>query len=444
MDIFVVVIVPVDMESYNTKMEGPLGDENEVGGGGKNARASRPIQTTHHVGGPQSLSTVGTCVHVGDSERSQMKILDLARSGVPTSEALGLIQCIHIVVKIFYDYILVSEMSVSEKSSAASSSSSSALTSSSSSSVRDIDPLLKDLNEKKQSFRKNVVSLAAELKEVAETKAKSMEEEIGRLQKSLEERNGQLQASAMTTEKYLQELDGLRSQLSFTQATADASAASAQSAQLQCLALIKELDEKNISLKEHGDRVNRLGEQLDHLQKDLQAREYSQKQLKDEVLRIEHDIMQAVAKAGANRDCELRKILDEVSPKNFEKINKLLIAKDDEIAKLKDEIRIMSAHWKLKTKEMESQLEKHRRADQELKKRVLKLEFCLQEARAQTRKLQRMGERRDKALKELRDQLVTKQQGEAAGVEKQNFWESSGFKIVVSMSMLILVVFSKR
>lgn len=383
---------------------------------------------------------------------------------MPTSQALGLIQCIHIVVKIFYDYILVSEMSVSEKSSAASSSSSSALTSSSSSSVRDIDPLLKDLNEKKQSFRKNVVSLAAELKEVrgrlasqeqsfaketlnrkvAETKAKSMEEEIGRLQKSLEERNGQLQASAMTTEKYLQELDGLRSQLSFTQATADASAASAQSAQLQCLALIKELDEKNISLKEHGDRVNRLGEQLDNLQKDLQAREYSQKQLKDEVLRIEHDIMQAVAKAGANRDCELRKILDEVSPKNFEKINKLLIAKDDEIAKLKDEIRIMSAHWKLKTKEMESQLEKHRRADQELKKRVLKLEFCLQEARAQTRKLQRMGERRDKALKELRDQLATKQQVEAAGIEKQNFWESSGFKIVVSMSMLILVVFSKR
>ena len=53
-------------------------------------------------------------------------------------------------------------MSVSEKSSAASSSSSS----SSTSSVRDIDPLLKDLNEKKQSFRKNVVSLAAELKEV--------------------------------------------------------------------------------------------------------------------------------------------------------------------------------------------------------------------------------------------------------------------------------------
>ncbi|KAE8702685.1 hypothetical protein F3Y22_tig00110482pilonHSYRG00639 [Hibiscus syriacus] len=105
----------------------------------------------------------------------------------------------------------------------------------------------------------------------------------------------------------------------------------------------------------------------------------------------------------------------------------------------------MSAHWKLKTKELESQLEKQRRADQELKKRVLKLEFCLQEARSQTRKLQRMGERRDKALKEFRDQLAAKQQSAAGvGSEKQNFWESSGFKIVVSMSMLILVVFSKR
>ena len=55
-----------------------------------------------------------------------------------------------------------------------------------------------------------------------------------------------------------------------------------------------------------------------------------------------------------------------------------------------------------------------------------------------------MGDRRDKALKELRDQLATKKEGGDMGGEKQNFWESSRFKIVVSMSMLILVVFSKR
>ncbi|KAJ4956083.1 hypothetical protein NE237_012866 [Protea cynaroides] len=278
---------------------------------------------------------------------------------------------------------------------------------------------------------------------VAETRARSMEEEIVQMQKSMEERDRLLQESESTSKQYLKELDALRGQLLATQATADASAASAQSAQLQCLALLKELDEKNSSLKEHEDRVSRLGEQLDHLQKDLQAREVSQKQLKDEVLRIEQEIMEAIAKAGSIKDCELRKILDEISPKNFEKINRLLTAKDEQISKLRDEIRIMSTHWKLKTEQLESQLEKHRRADQELKKRVLKLEFCLQEARSQTRKLQRMGEKRDRALKELRDQLAMKQQG-GVSAEKQNFWENSGFKIVVSVSMLILVVFAKR
>lgn len=47
-------------------------------------------------------------------------------------------------------------MSVSEK----------VVPSSSVSSSSDLDPLLKDLTEKKLSFRKNVVSLAAELKDV--------------------------------------------------------------------------------------------------------------------------------------------------------------------------------------------------------------------------------------------------------------------------------------
>ncbi|CAA2978205.1 Hypothetical predicted protein [Olea europaea subsp. europaea] len=328
---------------------------------------------------------------------------------------------------------------------------------------RPVDPLLKDLSEKKQNFRRNVESLGAELKEVrghlvsqeqsaaresinrqeAETKAKYLEKEISRLQKSLDDRNQQLRASKSAAQMYVRDLDDLKSQLSATKATADASALSAQSAQLQCSALLKELEVKNCSLKEHENRVNKMGEQLDLLQKDLQKREISQMQLKDEVSRIEHEIMQALAKAGANKDCELRKILDEVSPKNFEKINKLLTVKDEEIAKLRDEIKIMSAHWKLKTRELESQLEKHRRVDQELKKKVLKLEFCLQETRSQSRKLQRMGERRDRALKELRDQLAAKQQGAPVN-EKHTPWETSGFKIVVSMSMLILVVFSKR
>ncbi|OWM68384.1 hypothetical protein CDL15_Pgr004866 [Punica granatum] len=66
-----------------------------------------------------------------------------------------------------------------------------------------IDPLLKNLDEKKQRFRQNAVSLAAELKEEAERKVKKMEEEICRLQERLEERDGQLQASASAVEKVL-------------------------------------------------------------------------------------------------------------------------------------------------------------------------------------------------------------------------------------------------
>lgn len=328
----------------------------------------------------------------------------------------------------------------------------------------DLDPLLKDLTEKKLSFRRNVVSLAAELKDVrnklasqeqlfvresqtrkfAETKARSMEEEISKLQKCLNDKDEQLRSSTGCTEQYLHELDDLRSKLSVTQATAEASAASAKSAQSQCLSLLKELNEKDSSLKEHERRVNKLGEQLDHLQKDLEAREYSQRQLKDEVLRIETDIMDAVAKVGSNKDNELLKILSDVSPRNIDNLNKLLNAKDAEIARLRDEIRILSAHWTNKTKELETQLEKQKRTDQELKKRILKLEFCLQESRSQIRKLQRAGEKRDKQLKELKDQAGMKQPSVPYRDDKHNFWENQSFKFIASMSMLALVMLTKR
>ena len=91
------------------------------------------------------------------------------------------------------------------------------------------------------------------------------------------------------------------------------------------MSLLKELNEKDNSLKDHRLRVNNLGEQLDLLQKDVQAREVTQMQLKDIVIRIETNIMDEVAKAF-------------------------------EIAMLRGEIRILSAHWTNKTKKLESQV----------------------------------------------------------------------------------------
>ncbi|KAG6534709.1 nuclear envelope-associated protein 2-like [Zingiber officinale] len=334
----------------------------------------------------------------------------------------------------------------------------------SSSSSIEVDPLLKDLSEKKLIFKKNVVTLAAELKDarrrlvlqeqsfakeahtrkVAETKARSMEEEIGRLQMYLQEKDEKLNATLSTTQQYTKELDVLKSQLALTQATAEGSAASAQSAQSQCLDLLRELDEKHSMLEAHENRVNKLGKQIDFLQNDLKSRESSQRQLREEVLRIEKEIMDAVEMAGAKKDCELRKILAEVSPKNIENITKQLTAKDEEIARLRDEIRELSTHWKQLTEELQVQLEQQRRNDQELKKRIMKLEFCLQEARTQMKKFQKMGEKRDKAIKELKDQLAMRQQNCSNCGDRLNFWESQGFKVIASMSMLVLVVFAKR
>ena len=222
--------------------------------------------------------------------------------------------------------------------------------------------------------------------------------------------------------QYLKDIDDLRSQLSAVQATADANVISAESAKLQYLDLLKELDEKSNLLKDYEDRVNRLGEQV----KDLQAREASQNQVKNEVLRMEQEIVHAVVEAGATKDCELRKLLDEVSPKNIEMLSKLLTARDKEIAKLREDMRDESRRYERKIKELESEvchcsvfcykfptfhnakiqsllkclscfscaftclwkqyLEKH----QKLKKRVKKLEYDLQFAHAMNRKLQKV------------------------------------------------------
>lgn len=62
-----------------------------------------------------------------------------------------------------------------------------------------------------------------------------------------------------------------------------------------------------------------------------------------------------------------------------------------------------------------------------------------------THPILQMGEKRDKALKELMDQVVAMKQpnGPCRDI-KENFWESQGFKFIASMSMLALVILAKR
>lgn len=306
---------------------------------------------------------------------------------------------------------------------------------------------MKDLNEKKQNFRRNVVSLAAELKDMriqlhskeqsfaretltrqeVESKANKMEQELSRLHKIVDEKDLQLEASSSTAEKYRSEVGDLKLKLSASQASADASAAAAQAVQLQCLALIKE----------HEDYLNRLGEQFDLLQKEPQARESYQMQLKEEVLRIENHFRH-----------ELAQMREE-----FKFMSSLWTLKTQELVSQLEKCRRSDQQLKLKTKMLESQLEKHRRAGQQMKQKVKQLESQLEKhqiAEQQLRKrafdleycLHSMGVQHE-ALLEIRDKLANKQGG-PSGNENQNFWENSGFKLVVSISMVVLVLFTKR
>ncbi|XP_052139543.1 nuclear envelope-associated protein 2-like isoform X1 [Oryza glaberrima] len=249
----------------------------------------------------------------------------------------------------------------------------------------ELDPLLSDLAEKKLSLRRSLAWLDAELKDAkiklaskeqllaqesenrkkfAESRARCMEEEVKKLHKCLQDKDEQLRTSICSTEQYLSsyKLDILRSQISVAQATAEASAESAMLARLQCLSLSGGHEKIN-SLGECELRVKKVEEQLDLVQKFLEAKELSQ---------LEKNQMTTV---------------------------------------------------------------------HELKKKVLKLECTLKVSRAQLLKLHKMGERRDKPLKKLQSRLPLKQQ---TACDKQKLWESSGFRIIASMSILALAMLSKR
>ena len=56
-----------------------------------------------------------------------------------------------------------------------------------------------------------------------------------------------------------------------------------------------------------------------------------------------------------------------------------------------------------------------------------------------------LGEKRDKQLKELKDQMAMKQpDGPRRDEGKKPFWENDTFKFVAGMSMLVVMVLAKR
>ncbi|CAD6231749.1 unnamed protein product [Miscanthus lutarioriparius] len=293
----------------------------------------------------------------------------------------------------------------------------------------ELDPLLRDLVEKKLSLKRNVTAMATELKDarnrlasqelllaqelearkVAELKAKNLEDEVSKLQKCLEDKDEQLRASLCSTEQ---------------------------------------LNAKNNLMTEGEFPVNNVAEQLNQLHKYLESRDPSLRQFKDcYSSRTESDITDAFAKDGSDNVNEILRTHSDVPSKNSENINQDLVFEDDGVAKLRQGIRVLSAHWENRSKELESQLHKHRRTAQEMKRRVMRLELGIQEPRSRLPKLQRLREKRDRALtlnKEVRNQTAVEQPSCSGSGDKHNLWESSAFKLIASMSMLILFTLAKR
>ncbi|ONM31566.1 hypothetical protein ZEAMMB73_Zm00001d040570 [Zea mays] len=190
----------------------------------------------------------------------------------------------------------------------------------------ELDPLLRDLVEKKLSLKRNVTAMATELRD-ARNRLASQE---------------LLLAQEIEARKFRNELDGFRSQLPV------------MTTLLHCSYLLGKLNDRNNSMSEGEFPVNNLAEQLNHLEKCLESRDPTLRQFKDcYSLRTESDITDAFARVAFDND--------------------------DGVAKPGEDIRALSAHWVNRSKELESQLDQHRRTAQELKRRVMRLELCILE-----------------------------------------------------------------
>ncbi|XP_035822106.1 nuclear envelope-associated protein 2 isoform X4 [Zea mays] len=224
----------------------------------------------------------------------------------------------------------------------------------------ELDPLLRDLVEKKLSLKRNVTAMATELRD-ARNRLASQE---------------LLLAQEIEARKFRNELDGFRSQLPV------------MTTLLHCSYLLGKLNDRNNSMSEGEFPVNNLAEQLNHLEKCLESRDPTLRQFKDcYSLRTESDITDAFARVAFDND--------------------------DGVAKPGEDIRALSAHWVNRSKELESQLDQHRRTAQELKRR-------------------------------LRNQMAVQQPTCSGSGEKRNLWESSAFKLIASVSMLVLFTLANR
>ncbi|KAL2631718.1 hypothetical protein R1flu_016404 [Riccia fluitans] len=326
--------------------------------------------------------------------------------------------------------------------------------------------LFKEVVEKKQNLRRiasEVGVMAAELhkfrsrgvareaalqeetarRQAAEAYAKELARELEQMHKCLEDTRSQAESSAERFEQYAGEVAKLRDRLSVSEEVAEAISEYSESAQQQLKELLNEVEEKDLLLREQRDLIAILEEHVRELEEELQRKEESHMHLKYDVHDLDSPIQKSVDGNITTKQSQFRQLLDQVSSRNIDHLERYLSDKDDDVVRLKQDVREANTELRLKTLELNSQMERQERAEQELRKRLVRLELSLQEARSQAKKMKKISGRKEKEMEQLRSQ-VWLLEGSANASKERHFWDHLRLRTVLSVSLVAMICLLKR
>jgi hypothetical protein len=156
--------------------------------------------------------------------------------------------------------------------------------------------------------------------------------------------------------QYLRELVDVRAKLGSAQEAAESRAIAASAAESQCASLMKEIESQSEALQEHESRSADLARQMQDLREELRCKEASEQQLKEEMERLEVEMKLAIATASSQNHGEMSSALEGFLQRSSEHLSKGYMIKDEEISRLRDEIRLLSLQLKAKAQELDAQV----------------------------------------------------------------------------------------
>jgi chromosome segregation ATPase len=156
--------------------------------------------------------------------------------------------------------------------------------------------------------------------------------------------------------QYLRELVDVRAKLGSAQEVAESRAIAAATAESQCASLMKEIESQGEALQGHEARSADLARQMLGLRQELRCKEASEQQLREEMERLGVEMKLAIAAAASQNHGEMSCALEGFLQRSSEHLSKGYVIKDEEISRMRDEIRLLSLQLKAKAQELDAQV----------------------------------------------------------------------------------------